>query len=80
MHRPPATQCHNAVMTSLKDIVETEAARLLDIEGVVAVAEGESDGEPCVVVYVDGSAHPPLPATLGGYPIVTRVSGPIEAQ
>jgi len=46
------------------------------------VAEGETDGAPCITVYVrEATAAQPgrLPAELEGWPVVVRQSGELRA-
>lgn len=46
------------------------------------MAEGESGGEPCVVVLVERATEElgrALPAELGGYPVEIRETGTFEA-
>ena len=46
------------------------------------MAEGESGGEPCVVVLVETATEElgrVLPADLGGHPVEVRETGTFEA-
>ncbi len=51
--------------------------------GVVGVGEGKSQGEQCIVVFVqDGEAKllEALPDTIEGYSLTIEVSGEFRAQ
>ena len=64
-----------------EELVE-HAGELLSIPGVVGVAEGESGGEPCVVVLVEIATEElgrALPTDLGGHPVEIRETGTFEA-
>jgi hypothetical protein len=45
--------------------------------GVTGTAVGERNGEPCLLVYVDGSvdAGRSIPESVGGYPVVVETTG-----
>jgi hypothetical protein len=50
---------------------------------VVAVGEGECEGEPCIKVYVSKRAavlDDSIPARLDGYRVVIELSGEIRAR
>lgn len=60
-----------------------KAAKLLKIDGVVGVAQGEKDNAPCVVVFTAAPSETlknKIPETVDGFPVVLFDSGPISAQ
>jgi hypothetical protein len=58
-------------------VLAAHRGELLSLPGVAGVGEGEQDGDPCIVVFVERQVE--LPAELGGYPVSARQSGPISA-
>lgn len=65
---------------SINDIVTKRSAWLLAQSGVTGFGVGESEGEPCIVVYVDPEkSGDAIPDFLDGYPVKTVISGPFEA-
>ena len=65
---------------SLGDVIAAETPGLLALPGVVGVAEGSDQGQPCIVVYVATEPGADVAASLAGYPVVVRLSGEIRAQ
>lgn len=59
-------------------MLAAHSGELLSLPGVVGVAEGETDGRPCVVVLVERPV-PELPGELEGHPVLARESGPLRA-
>lgn len=60
-----------------------EASEWLTIDGVEGVAQGDKEGEDCIVVLC--SCAPPelagrIPTTFKGYPVVIEETGIISAQ
>ena len=67
---------------TVREVLERHAPRLLALPGVVAVAEGESDGRACITVFVAEKTTAVLaqvPAELAGRPVVVRESGELRA-
>ena len=63
--------------------IERHSARLLEISGVVGVAEGVSDGKPVVQILVvqrTPALEARLPRTLEGHPVVILETDEIRAQ
>jgi hypothetical protein len=59
-----------------KEVKDRNAARLLEVSGVVAVGVGPDDaGRTAVVIFTDKPGVRGLPASLEGVPVVSRVSG-----
>lgn len=59
-------------MTSINDVLETHAAELMAIPGVVGTGIGEEKGKPCILVLVrkkDDRLRRQIPTQLDGYPI-----------
>lgn len=73
-------------MNAPKNIAAVQAdheAELMALPGVVGVAVGESEGKPCLLVYVEQltpELKAKLPADLEGYKVEIEESGPIFAQ
>jgi hypothetical protein len=64
----------------IERLLATHTLRLMAIPGVVGIAQGEVNGEPCVVVYVkknDAAIQRSIPAQLEGYPVRIEESGDI---
>lgn len=67
---------------TVREVLERHAPRLLALPGVVGVAEGESDGRACIVVYIaERTATVParIPSDLEGLPVVVRAGGEFRA-
>ncbi|HET6303278.1 MAG TPA: hypothetical protein VFG80_00730 [Myxococcota bacterium] len=63
-------------MTTLGGAI-AKAAVWLELEGVEGVAQGESDGEPCILVLASRPAHEVrgrVPPTFEGFRVVIRSS------
>lgn len=55
---------------------------LMSLAGVVGVAQGEHEGQPCVVVLVTEESAELLgsiPSTVEGYRVLVKVTGEITA-
>ncbi len=53
--------------------------KVLGKPGVSGTAVGESDGTPCLVVYVsDAQARKSIPGRVRGVPVRVEVTGPFE--
>jgi hypothetical protein len=68
---------------SISAVIQRHSAELLEIPGVVGVAEGAKEGHPIVQVLVvrrtpDVLAR--LPGTLEGYSVVVVESGELRSQ
>ena len=64
-------------------VLERHAGRLLALPGVVGVAEGESGGRACLVVFVagvKGEERGQLPSDVEGWPLLVRESGEFRAR
>jgi hypothetical protein len=67
---------------SIEAVLSQHAGGLLAVPGVVGVAQGLSDGHPCVTVYVvekTPELAQKIPAALEGYPVVIEATGEIKA-
>jgi len=56
---------------------------LMAINGVVGVGIGEGNGSPCIVVYLENDSkelESRVPEWVEGFPVITEVTGPIEAR
>ena len=65
-------------------VIAEHAPRLMQLPGVVAVAEGAlPNGRPCVRIWLTGldeAARARFPKTLEGYDVLLEESGPIRAM
>jgi hypothetical protein len=68
--------------TSLAEVIARHAPGLMARPGVVGVGEGESDGQPCLIVFMSSPPSPGagLPQAIEGFPVVVRPMQPLEAQ
>ena len=67
----------------IKEVLRSYAHKLMAVPGVVGVGEGESEGKPCIMVFViDGKAKPlkDLPQSLEGYLLKIEESGQFQAH
>ena len=67
---------HEAGMTMLAAAI-AKAAAWLELEGVEGVAQGESRGEPCILVLASrpgAEVRKRVPATFEGFRVVVRSS------
>ena len=63
---------------ALDGVLREHADELLSLPGVVGVAQGEQDGQPCIKLFVTSSVAEfmaQLPETLDGYPVVVEETG-----
>ena len=70
-------------MRRLSEVLAAHSAELMAQPDVVAVGEGECEGEPCIKVYVSKRAavlDDSIPARLDGYRVVIELSGEIRAR
>ena len=86
-NEPSATEEHAAddevSLDALSSASGQLAEALLSKPGVVGVADGDCDGQPCIRVLVreeDRELLKAIPPTYLGYPVVVEVSGEVWAQ
>jgi hypothetical protein len=68
---------------SITATIARHSAELLEIPGVVGVAEGAANGQPVVQILVvrrSPALVARLPQTLDGHPVVIVETGEIRAQ
>ena len=72
------------VPPTIYEVKAKHEKRLLAQPGVVSVGVGrDSQGDPAIIVGLDARrehAAEALPVNLEGYPVVTRVTGPLRAR
>lgn len=57
------------------------AGQVMGRPGVVGTALGETEGRPCLKVYVEKKgAGKPIPSKVWGIPVVVEVTGSIERR
>jgi hypothetical protein len=79
---PPDTSKVAPPMT-LNTVIERRSAELLEIPGVVGVAQGAHEGQSVVQILVERRTPElmaKLPRTLDGFPVVVVESGEIRSQ
>ena len=67
---------------TIRRVLERHVQRIVSLPGVVGVAQGETDGRPCITVYVaekSAGVVDQIPADLEGWPVVVRESGEFRA-
>ena len=67
----------------IKEVLTSHAHKLMAVPGVVGVGEGESEGKPCIMVFViDGKAKSlrDLPQSLEGFLLKIEESGQFQAR
>jgi hypothetical protein len=68
----------------IEEVLAEHAPRLLALQGVVGVYEGETDaGDPCLRVMVDAvtpDLRRAIPSTLEGYPVELHETGPLAPR
>ncbi|MFC2069204.1 hypothetical protein ACFLTP_09410 [Chloroflexota bacterium] len=67
---------------NIKEVLKRHTAELMEVPGVAGIAEGESQGKPCIKVFVLGNNSEFLgriPSTLEGYPVQVEESGEFRA-
>ncbi|MGE0481026.1 MAG: hypothetical protein AB7Q17_11195 [Phycisphaerae bacterium] len=84
MSGPPRSGGPERHAPSLADVRARHDARLMALEGVVGVADGETDdGRACIKVYVASGApsiRSAIPRQLDGYPVVVEATGEFHTQ
>jgi hypothetical protein len=66
----------------IQEILEEHTDRWMDMPGVVGTAIGESDGQPCIKVFVTEKSdrlRQKIPADLEGYRVVLEETGEFRA-
>ena len=67
---------------TIKTILAEYSDSLMALPGVVAVAQGDCGGEPCIKIYVTKSTPDLLeriPSTIEGFSVTVEESGEIRA-
>ena len=65
----------------IKGVVKKHADKLMAMPGVIGVAEGESEGSPCIIVFVvdkNSESLKHLPQNIEGYSL--KLEGTSEFQ
>ena len=69
--------------STIKDTIKKHAGELMNIQGIVGVAEGRLQGRPCILVFVQKKTkelRSKVPKSLEGFSIRIKQSGDIEAR
>ncbi len=83
---PAQIQSSQPLRDSLKPISEVLAnhtASWVSIPGVTGTGEGQNDGKPAIVIFVDvltDSLRSKLPTNADGYEVVIKESGSVHAR
>ena len=67
---------------NIKEVLKRHTAELMVMPGVVGVAQGESQGKPCVRIFVverNSEFLKLIPSMLEGYPVQVKESGEFRA-
>ena len=73
---------HEMQGKDIKDVLEKYSDTLMDIPGVVAVGQGEWQGNLCIRVFVSNQNNDTLeqiPDTIEGYKVIVEESGEFRA-
>ena len=73
---------HSQARRPLHDVIQHQTEHLMAIPGVVGIAEGEWEGQPCIRVLVSTKTREleiALPNILEGYPVRILEAGDIKA-
>jgi hypothetical protein len=60
---------------NIKEVLKKHVDEIMNIPGVAGVGEGESQGKPCIRVFLLGGSPESLkkiPAVIGGYPVIVE--------
>jgi hypothetical protein len=66
---------------TIEQVQQERTDEWMAIPGVVAVAVGQHEAQPCLVVLTDSNAEEvrkKIPSRVDGYPVIVRQSGPIR--
>ena len=67
---------------TIKEVLKKHTTELMEMPGVAGVAEGESQGKPCIRVFVldrNPEFMRRIPSSLGGYPVQVEESDEFHA-
>ena len=67
----------------LAQVLQEHADALLQVNGVVGVAEGQSRGKPCILILVASltpQLRQSLPKSLDGYKVKVQETGELRAR
>ncbi len=80
----PACRQEPDIPPSIQEVKAKHASQLLEQPGVVSVGLGRDElGNPAIIVGLEAprpETEALLPHSLEGYPVITRVIGPVKAQ
>ena len=68
--------------TNIREVLKRHTDELMEIPGVVGIAEGELHGKPCIIVFVvdrNSALLKQIPDTIEGYPTHVEESGKFRA-
>jgi hypothetical protein len=66
----------------IEEVLESSTDSLMSVQGVVGVAQGESNGRPCIkvlVVSMTSEISASIPDEISGYAVVIDLVGEITA-
>jgi hypothetical protein len=67
---------------TITEVIKKYTDSWMKVPGVVGTGEGESEGKPCVMIFVEkhsDTIEKKIPKTAEGYKVVIEVTGTIEA-
>ena len=68
---------------SIETVLRAHSDRLMALPGVVGTAQGECEGEPCILILVAEATTELLrriPSEIEGYPVDVEETGEIQAR
>jgi hypothetical protein len=81
-HAPSSPEDSTRMTTSsITEVLARHTAHLMSIPGIVGTAEGEQDGRPCIIIFVNRKTDAlvdALPEELEGYPLRIDEVGEIK--
>jgi hypothetical protein len=67
---------------TIKSVIKSHSQKLMSLPGVIGVAQGECECQPCIKVYIIGKTEEliyQIPSALEGYTVVVEESGGFQA-
>ena len=80
--RPAATSSADS-MVSVSEVLSQHTTEWMSVPGVTGTGEGEKDGKPAVMIFVDHKTkalEQKLPKQISGYPVLIEETGHVQAN
>lgn len=81
-NKPNEQQIKSMTTKTITQVLKEHTQELMSISGVVGIAQGICNGEPCIKVYISEKTpevSEKVPAFLEGYPVMIEKTGKIKA-